>query len=162
LTNSCGADQTAKNTCATATTAADGQPPKTGAQADAFNAAFGIETNFAVVAAVDDQGNIVSGNGNSSGNSSTSMPTTSTSTAQASSIYVSPMVLSALKKLIVLQTSAPSNVTAPDETNLQTFTGALGGITAPAVTTPSNGQFQVDGNSAFKTQPNALNRSWCV
>lgn len=34
LTNTCGADQTAKNTCAQAKIAADGQPPKTGGQAD--------------------------------------------------------------------------------------------------------------------------------
>lgn len=34
LVNSCGADQTAQDTCATATTAADAQTAKTGAQAD--------------------------------------------------------------------------------------------------------------------------------
>lgn len=34
LTNSCGADQTAKNTCATAITASKAQTVKTGAQAD--------------------------------------------------------------------------------------------------------------------------------
>ncbi|KAJ3523476.1 hypothetical protein NM688_g8724 [Phlebia brevispora] len=60
LTNSCGADQTAKDTCAKASTAADAQPAKTGAQADAFNAVFGIVTDFASVAEIDDQGNIVS------------------------------------------------------------------------------------------------------
>lgn len=56
LTNSCGADATAKATCATASQAADQQTAKTGAQADAFNAAFGIQTNFAAVAEVSDQG----------------------------------------------------------------------------------------------------------
>jgi hypothetical protein len=74
LTNSCDADQTAKNTCAAAKTAADAQPPKTGAQADAFNVAFGIKTNFAAVAEVDDQGDVVSGNGISSGLSSATTP----------------------------------------------------------------------------------------
>lgn len=59
LVNTCGADATAKATCATATTAADGQTPKTGAQADAFNAVFGIKTDFAAVAEIDDQGNVV-------------------------------------------------------------------------------------------------------
>lgn len=34
LVNTCGADQTAKNTCATAKTVADSKPAKTGAQAD--------------------------------------------------------------------------------------------------------------------------------
>jgi hypothetical protein len=66
LTNSCGADQTAKDTCAQAQTAADGQTAKTGAQADAFNAVFGITTNFAAVASVDDQGNVVAGTGSGS------------------------------------------------------------------------------------------------
>jgi outer membrane scaffolding protein for murein synthesis (MipA/OmpV family) len=56
LTNSCNADATAKATCATAQTAADGQTAKTGAQADAFNAVFGIKTNFAAVPVVSDQG----------------------------------------------------------------------------------------------------------
>ncbi|KAH9917084.1 uncharacterized protein B0H18DRAFT_958529 [Fomitopsis serialis] len=56
LTNSCGADATAKSTCASAITAADQQTAKTGAQADAFNAVFGIQTDFANVAAVNDQG----------------------------------------------------------------------------------------------------------
>lgn len=61
LVNSCGADATAKATCATAITAADKFPPKTGAQADAFNAVFGISTNFGAVAAVDNQGNVIAG-----------------------------------------------------------------------------------------------------
>jgi hypothetical protein len=59
LVNSCGADATAQATCATATTAADGQTAKTGAQADAFNAVFGITTNFAAVAEISDQGSTV-------------------------------------------------------------------------------------------------------
>lgn len=76
LTNTCGADQTAKNTCATATSAAAAVTPGTGAQADAFNAVFGINTvrftsnthrifliyitqNFAIVTQVDDQGHVV-------------------------------------------------------------------------------------------------------
>jgi len=62
--NTCGADQTAKNTCAAAKTAADSKIAKTGAQADAFNAVFGITTNFAAVAEVDDVGQIVNGTSN--------------------------------------------------------------------------------------------------
>jgi hypothetical protein len=138
LTNSCDADQTAKNTCAAAKTAADAQPPKTGAQADAFNVAFGIKTNFAAVAEVDDQGDVVSGNGISSGLSSATTPAC---TALPGSTPVTP--------------SAP----ASNGTSLQTFSGALGGVTAPAVTDLGNGQFQVAGNSALKSQQNALERS---
>jgi len=161
LTNSCGADQTAKNTCATAKTAADAQPPKTGAQADAFNAAFGIQTNFAAVAEVDDQGNVVSSNGTSSGVSNASTPTTATTTAQGSSIGVSGVACNGpVCPDEALQTSSASNASATNGASLQTFTGALGGVTAPAVTALGNSQFQVDGNSAFKTQQNAIERSW--
>ena len=60
LTNSCGADAQAKATCASAKAAADTKTAKTGAQADAFNAVFGITTNFAAVATVNDQGVVVS------------------------------------------------------------------------------------------------------
>lgn len=44
LTNSCGADATAKATCAKAITAANTGAAKTGVQADLFNAVFGIKT----------------------------------------------------------------------------------------------------------------------
>lgn len=74
LTNTCGADATAKVTCATASAAADAAAAGTGAQADAFNAAFNVKTvrlpcllfflapsyiitqNFANVTPLDDQG----------------------------------------------------------------------------------------------------------
>lgn len=64
LTNSCKANQPAKDICAKAQTAASTAAAKTGAQADAFNAVFGIKTNFTNVSAVDDQGNIIAGTGN--------------------------------------------------------------------------------------------------
>lgn len=63
LTNSCGADATAKATCAAAITAANSGTPKTGEQADLFNAQFGLSTNFASVTAIDDQGRQVAGTG---------------------------------------------------------------------------------------------------
>lgn len=44
LTNTCGADQLAKNTCAKAKAAADTATKGTGAQADKFNAVFGLIT----------------------------------------------------------------------------------------------------------------------
>jgi len=44
LTNSCKANQAAKDLCAKATTASKGAAVKTGAQADAFNGVFGITT----------------------------------------------------------------------------------------------------------------------
>lgn len=69
--NSCGADQTAKDTCASAKAAADTVTAKTGGQADAFNAVFGIKTNFAAVAAIDNQGNVVAGTGSGSATGNT-------------------------------------------------------------------------------------------
>jgi hypothetical protein len=44
LTNSCKANQPAKDICAKAQTAASTAAAKTGAQADTFNAVFGIKT----------------------------------------------------------------------------------------------------------------------
>ncbi|KIM39818.1 hypothetical protein M413DRAFT_28999 [Hebeloma cylindrosporum] len=43
--------------------------------------------------------------------------------------------------------------------NLQSFSGALGGITAPVVTALGSGEFQVQGNASFKNQKNAVVRS---
>jgi hypothetical protein len=63
LVNTCGADATAKATCAKAQAAADTVTAKTGGQADAFNAVFGIKTDFAAVTEVDDQGRVVAGTG---------------------------------------------------------------------------------------------------
>ena len=75
LVNSCGADQTARTTCASAKAAADKHTAKTGTQADAFNAAFGIKTNFSGITALDDQGNPVTDSGpDSSPSPSTSGP----------------------------------------------------------------------------------------
>ena len=59
LVNTCKADSTALSTCARAKSAAGGAPPKTGKQADAFNAVFGKVTNFSDVTPIDDQGNPV-------------------------------------------------------------------------------------------------------
>ncbi|KAJ7129321.1 hypothetical protein C8R44DRAFT_700019 [Mycena epipterygia] len=64
LVNSCGADATAKATCASARAAVDTVTPKIGLQADTFNKFFGKVTNFAAVAAVDNQGNVIAGTAN--------------------------------------------------------------------------------------------------
>ncbi|KAL5486066.1 hypothetical protein ACEPAI_7110 [Sanghuangporus weigelae] len=146
LTNSCGADQTAKDTCASAQTAAEAATAKTGAQADAFNAAFGTTTNFASVAAVDDQGNVVAGTGSkASDNAASDASSSAADTAVASTAA-----------------AASATATASDDTgsgdNLQTFTGDLG-ATAPTVTALGDGRFQVTGNSAFNSLQNALVRS---
>lgn len=74
LTNSCKANQPAKDICAKAQTAASTAAAKTGAQADAFNAVFGIKTNFTNVSAVDDQGNVIAGTGNPAASPTTAAP----------------------------------------------------------------------------------------
>ena len=75
LVNTCKADSTAMSTCARAKNAANGAPPKTGKQADAFNAVFGKTTNFSKVTPLNDQGNSVggsnSGNNMNNGNDKT-------------------------------------------------------------------------------------------
>lgn len=44
--------------------------------------------------------------------------------------------------------------------NFQGFTGRLGNIPAPAVTSLGNGQFQVAGNAVINSQREAVIRSW--
>lgn len=87
LVNKCGANQAARDLCATAQAAASAaEPKKTGIQADAFNAVFGKTTvsalprlsllhangtllqNFAAVQAFDDQGRAVPGTGSATDN----------------------------------------------------------------------------------------------
>ncbi|KAG5643014.1 hypothetical protein DXG03_001752 [Asterophora parasitica] len=99
LVNKCGADQTARDTCATAKVAAAAAATGTGAQADAFNAVFGITTSFANIASVDNQGNVVSGtddgrapsatNGPSSNVASPTSATTVSSSAAATNTAIS-------------------------------------------------------------------------
>jgi hypothetical protein len=59
LTNSCKANQAAKDLCAQAQAAANTGAAKTGQQADLFNAVFGEKTNFAAVQVIDDTGKAV-------------------------------------------------------------------------------------------------------
>ncbi len=95
LVNTCGADQTAKDTCVQAKAAADTVTAKTGGQADAFNAVFGIQTNFAAIASVDDQGRVIPGTGSGAGTAASASvaPASSTpadATPAASSLAASP------------------------------------------------------------------------
>ena len=61
LVNSCGADQTAQATCATASSAVDTAAKGSGGQADAFNAVFGITTDFAADPVIDNLGSTIAG-----------------------------------------------------------------------------------------------------
>jgi len=85
LVNSCKADATAQATCVTATNAAAAALPGTGGQADAFNAVFGIKTNFANIPVVSDQGTTlgVDGTNSVSGAAATSVDASVTTAATA-------------------------------------------------------------------------------
>ncbi|KAF4613479.1 hypothetical protein D9613_007807 [Agrocybe pediades] len=146
LTNTCKADATAKATCQTARAAASAAAKGTGAQADAFNKAFGLSTNFASVTQIDNQGNAVgvaAAPAQNTGNQNTGNQNAGNQNAGNSSN----------------QNNNGNGSGAVAAGNLQSFTGALGGVTAPAVTALGGGQFQVAGNSAFNNQKNALVRS---
>ncbi|TFK75227.1 hypothetical protein BDN72DRAFT_564468 [Pluteus cervinus] len=117
LTGTCGANEAAEGLCTTAQNAAAAGPVGSGAQADAFNAVFGIKTNFASVPEVDNQGRVISGTAGSTATSATASPSATT-----------------------FGNTLPAN-----NGNLQTFTEALGGVTAPVVTASGNGQFSVQG-----------------
>ncbi|OJT07207.1 hypothetical protein TRAPUB_1937 [Trametes pubescens] len=158
LTNSCGADATAKATCQTARSAADTVTAKTGGQADAFNAVFGIKTNFAAVTAVDDQGRAIAGTGSGStaAAASAAAPATTAAATKAAATTAAATKAAATSAAAAAATSAAAASTAG---NLQKFTGALGGVTAPPVTANADGSFQVTGNSSFKDLTNATTRS---
>ncbi|TRM65095.1 hypothetical protein BD626DRAFT_240688 [Schizophyllum amplum] len=158
LTNKCAANQAAKDLCAQAQTAATGGTPKTGGQADAFNAVFGITTDFANVTPIDDQGREVNTGAastaaaDSSADSTTDTASTDASSADASSTDTSSAAAAS-------STDASSTDSTATAGNLQTFTGSLGDVTAPAVTATGDGKFSVEGNSVFNNEQNALIRS---
>jgi len=164
LTNTCGADQTAKDTCATASTAADAQTKGTGAQADAFNAVFGITTDFAAVAEISDQGVTVAAGGSASvtpAAASSASATAAASSASVTAVAVCPTAAADAASSTAAAASASS--TAVSGANLQTFTGTLGGA-APAVTAGGRG-FEVAGEGASESDVGlsaALQRSCSI
>jgi hypothetical protein len=98
----------------------------------------------------------------SSVQSSTSSPqvTTATPTATATATATTATTSSSLSSTSSESVASPSP-SPSQSTNLQTFTGALGNIPAPAVFDQGNGQFIVDeGNSSFDSKVDALERSW--
>ncbi|KAF8905103.1 hypothetical protein CPB84DRAFT_1835568 [Gymnopilus junonius] len=160
LTNSCGADATAKATCAKAEAAADTATKGTGAQADAFNAVFGIKTDFAAVQEIDNQGRPVVAaptGSNAAAANAPSVNNAATKTTNDGNAGSAPSNATSSSASSDSTSSSVANTLAT--ANLQTFTGALGGVTAPPVTATSDGKFQVTGNSAFNDQKSAIQRS---
>ncbi|KAJ7364066.1 hypothetical protein DFH08DRAFT_838254 [Mycena albidolilacea] len=189
LINTCGADLLARATCAKARQAAAAETPEQGIDADAFNAVFGIQTNFKDVQAISDAGvptSTISSATESSTNtaaSQTSSSTDSATTSPAATSNTSPPASSSSHNaasthetgathaspttlVTVAITTAEPTEPAPtsasgstNSNNLQTFTGALGGVSAPAVVAAGNNQFQVEDNSLFNSKASALARS---
>ncbi|KAJ3936289.1 MAG: hypothetical protein NXY57DRAFT_1082213, partial [Lentinula lateritia] len=122
LVNSCGADATAKATCASAAAAADTATAKTGAQADKFNAVFGIQTNFAAVPVVSDQG-VTLGVGDTSA-AATDAATDTTSAADVATTSVA--VASATAEASSSAAVATSTASAAD-------IGNFGSCTVPQI-----------------------------
>lgn len=145
--SSCKGNAAATALCTTATAAAAAAAAGTGAQADAFNAAFGVTTNFAAVAQISNTGVTVAAG--SSGAAATTKAAAAAATTVASSVASSA----------VSSTAAAAATAAAAGANLQTFTGALGGVAAPTVTAAGNGQFQVTGNDTFNNVQSAIERS---
>lgn len=183
LTNSCDADAAAKDLCEQATAAASAATKGSGAQADAFNAVFGIQTNFAAEPVIDNQGRVVSG-----GNAGSQ-----TNTVRAVFCVFCPLDENKKANMdLRLQPAAgngsndnqdndnqdnenqnndnnngendenqnsDNNGGAAQAGNLQAFDEALGGVVAPTVTDLGGGRFQVEGNAAFNNIRSALVRS---
>ncbi|KAJ7274369.1 hypothetical protein B0H12DRAFT_1228116 [Mycena haematopus] len=154
----------------TAQAAAAVESPRQGIDADAFNAVFGIQTNFTEVEALSDSGDPIPTNSSATATTAAGTSTTSSdaataapsdtvvSTASAAPTDISSFSRAASTSHASLETVVQPSAAPTTSNNLQSFTGALGGISAPAVVT-SGSQFQVIGNSLFNTKAQALSRS---
>ncbi|KAI0064762.1 hypothetical protein BV25DRAFT_183148 [Artomyces pyxidatus] len=142
LTNTCGADDTAKATCATAQQAADAEPTKTGAQADAFNAIFGVTTNFAYVTEIDDQGNVV---GSTSATSTSAIVTSSSVTSTSSAALSSAVATATASASVAVSTSTAAAPSAAASSSI----GNFGSCSVPQI------QFAVgfDGRTETSFEP---------
>ncbi|KAJ7035090.1 hypothetical protein C8F04DRAFT_1395151, partial [Mycena alexandri] len=178
LVNTCHADSTAQATCAKAQAAAAAQPPQEGIDADAFNAVFGIQTNFEDVAAVSSVS--ITSSTSTSSTSVEAQPTSSTATVASTdttelttsttpsaatstgdATITSSSPAAPISSTAAAATPLPTNTLNSGSSNLQTFTGSLGGIAPPTVVV-SGLQFQVVGNSLFKSKGDALARSCSI
>lgn len=170
LGSTCKGNTAATDLCTTATAAAAAAAVGTGAQADAFNAAFGITTKFAAVAEISNQGvAVVAGAGGAAAATTAAAAAATTSVSIrgtrfsyfANFIFQASSVVSSVVSSAVTSTASAAATVAAAATgaNLQPFTGALGGVAPPTVIAVGS-QFQVTGNAAFSTLQSAIERSW--
>ncbi|KAJ7903500.1 hypothetical protein B0H14DRAFT_2665129 [Mycena olivaceomarginata] len=168
LANTCGADLLAQATCAKARQAAAAETPEQGIDADAFNAVFGIQTNFKDVQAISNtsvptstKSSATELSTNTAASQTSSSTDSATTSPAASATHASPTTLVTVA-ITTAEPTEPAPTSASGSTNsnnLQSFTGALGGISAPAVVAAGNNQFQVEGNSLINSKASALARS---
>jgi len=157
LVNSCKADATAQATCKTAQAAADAQLPGTGFQADAFNAVFGIKTNFGAVDVVTDQGTTLGVDGTNTGAAvaSTSAITVATETGAAAAAATTDAA-SAATTTAALADCVPTTVTvtagaADDVTATASVSSVAAAATTTASATTSAASATTDDTSAAST-----------
>jgi hypothetical protein len=154
LVNACNADATAKATCATATTAADGQTAQTGAQADAFNAVFGITTNFATVSVVSDQGVTEGVDGTATAASGASASAAAAVTSSAAAAASAPTDAASADPCLATVTVTVSNAAAAS-----TSAASVAAAGAATATNSSTGAAAAAVSNATSDSATAANSS---
>jgi hypothetical protein len=131
LTNTCDANEAAKALCAQASTAADTVTAKTGGQADAFNAVFGIRTNFAATAPVSDQGVTLSVTASTSVAATATAPASVTATSiNAAATCAAPTTVTSA---VVVTVTAGATATVSAATTSSTSGADFGKCTTPEI-----------------------------
>jgi len=167
LVNQCGlnANSPGVATCAEAEAAVAADGGRSGAVADLWNSFFGISTNFAAIPVVDNQGRTVSGGQAQAqagagqaqaGNGQAQTGGAAQGQGQAQNGGAAQGQGQAQNTGAGQGAAPPANAAAGG--NLQTFTGTLGGVAAPAVTAGGRG-FEVANNDDFLNLSAALGRS---
>jgi len=135
LTNTCGADALAKSTCATASTAASSATALTGAQADAFNAVFGIKTDFAAVPEVSNTGVTIVASGDAAASTSAVASTAAATSAATSATVSSAAATSAAASSAALTSATAASATASAATSTASSSsiGNFGSCSVPQI-----------------------------
>ena len=128
-----------------------------GSAADAFNAAFGITTNFAPIPVVDNQGKTVAPNGAAGGAAAAPATSAAAVEASAAAVAIPSADADASSAAAPAASAAPVAGGAVGE-NVQTFTSSLGVAVDPVNNVGGARPFDVAG-STFVNVGAALGRS---
>lgn len=131
LTNTCGADAAAKATCAQAQTAAAAATALTGAQADAFNAVFGITTNFAAVPQVSNTGVTLAASGAASATAAAASSAAAAASSTAAAVSTTAAAGKATSAAVAASTVA--GAAAASSTASSSSIGNFGSCTVPQI-----------------------------